>query len=468
VAPISYPTAVLGIIVGTLAAILVLPADYFEPGQLQMSAICLSAGLLSGPLLSSLTDLRGWLRAESIMMVGLVYWLMTEVLGSSYTAYQLTRDGVVSSFAYIAAFAIAIQFGSWLAHHWWLPRKVRPPVPDFSAEWLFSALLVCSGLGLLARLIPCEFSPVCIADGLLGSREVGAWNQTTYGNSSSFVYHLGYFGYLTLPLTVALHHRAGRFDWRVIIGLLLTIFFMLFLIKDGGRRLVGMVAGSGLLTWLLLQPRMGPRQVLVGGMAALALLMLMQIMLVFRLWEGGIVSNLLSGRAFESVSLEEGPKVDNNFNSLVRVVDLIPEFQSHTGWDAIVYWAVRPIPRAIWPGKPINPGINIPWHLKERWGEGFTLTISAVGDWYIAFGVISVIVAGVMMGFIGGRLVMAWMRPRLRDTVLYSLGAMCLFIGLRSYLELILMSYPILALLLIERYTVRRGAKETSLGTAPA
>lgn len=467
-APISYATAVLGIIVGTLAAILVLPADYFEPGRMRMSAIWFSLGLLSGPLLSSLTDLRGWLRAESIMMVGLVYWLMTEVFSSTYSAYQLTRDGVISSFIYIAAFAIAIQLGSWLAHHWWLPKRQRPETPDFSNEWLFNALLICAGLGLLARLIPCQFSPVCIATGLFGSREVGAWNQTTLGNSSAFVYHLGYFGYLTLPLTVALHHRAGRVDWRVMIGLALTIFFMLFLIKDGGRRLVGMVAGSGLLTWLLLQPRMGPRQVLVGGLSAIALLMLMQIMLVFRLWEGGIVSNLLSGRAFESVSLEEGPKVDNNFNSLVRVVDLMPEFKAHTGWEAIIYWAVRPIPRVLWPQKPSSPGISIPWELKERWGDGFTLTISAVGDWYIAFGVTSVIAAGLMMGFLGGRLVMAWMKPRLRDTVLYSLGAMCLFIGLRSYLELILMSYPILALLLIERYTTRRQRAAASSGASPA
>lgn len=465
-APVSYASAALAIVVGTLAAILVLPHDYYEPGGLRASAVCLTLGLLAGPMLSSLSDLRGWLRAESIMMLGLVYWLLTELFYADYSAYQLTQDGVIRAYTYIGMFALSIQFGSWLAHHWRLGRRDSPPPPDFSDNWLFAALVVCSVLGLLARLIPCGFSPECVAEGLFGSRAVGAWNQGTLGGSGAFVHHLGYFGYLSLPLTVALHHRAGRINWRVVLGVLLTLFFLLFLIKDGGRRLVGMVAGSGLLTWLLLQRRMGPRQVATGAIAGLALLALMELMLVFRLSEGGIVSNLFSGRAFELNPLEEGPKVDNNFNSLVRTLDLIPQFEPHTGWEAIIYWIVRPIPRALWPGKPINPGIDIPWELHERWGEGFTLTISAVGDWYIAFGLISVVLAGLMMGFLGGRLVMAWMRPRLRDTVLYSLGAMCLFIGLRSYLELILMSYPILALLVIEKITMKRAARQLAVSAA--
>jgi len=460
VPPVNYAMALLGLVLGTVTAIVALPSDYYEPGGLTFSALLLAAGLLTGPFVSSLTDPRGWLRAESVMMLGLVYWLLTELLSTDYEAYQLTRDGIIRAFVYIGLFAAMIQLGSAIAHRWHAEFfKPRPSPPDFSADWLFNALMACSLLGLLARVIPCEFSPECLSEGLFGARQMGAWTRGMKGDSGAFVQHLGYFGYLSLPLTVALHYRVRRIDWRVAAGLVLTVIFMLFLIKDGGRRLVGMVAGSGLLTWLLLRPRLNLRELVIGGGAGLLLLALMEVMLMFRLSSGGVLENLFSGRAFESNPLEEGVKVDNNFNSLVRTLDLIPQFEPFTGWDSVVYWAVRPIPRVLWPEKPINPGVDIPTALGKNWGPGFSLTLSAVGDWYIGFGIWSIALAGLGMGFLGGRLVLAWFKPTLRQTMLYSLGAMCLFIGLRSYLELILMSYPILALLLIERLTQMRNAR---------
>lgn len=452
--PVSYAVALFGILIGTLAAILLVPADYFEPGQLRASAVCLALGLLVGPMASSLTDLRGWLRAESVMMLGLVYWILTEPLSSSYDAYEITQDGVLRAYAYIGLFAATIQLGSLLAHRWHAQiSPLRPSSTEFSDRWLFNVLVYSSLLGMLSKLVPCGFSPECMVDGLFSGRADGPWQQSVTGGAGSLVYQLAYFGYLSLPLTVALHHRVGRIDWRVVIGLILSTIFLLFLIRDGGRRLVGMVTGAALLTWLLLQARIGLRQFVIGGVAGLALMALMEVMLIFRTSEGGIVSRLFSGRAFAENPLDEGIRVDNNFKFLVKTMDLIPQFMPHTGWDAIIYWAVRPIPRVLWPGKPVDPGIDLPWELGERWGEGFTLTVSAIGDWYVAFGLTSVLLAGLMMGFLGGKLVLHWMRPTVRSTVLYSLGAMCLFIGLRSYLELILMSYPILALLLFSKLT---------------
>lgn len=452
----DYAFNLLGIIAGCIAAMTLLPADYYEPGRIRLSAVCLAAGLLAGPIVRSSTDIRIWLRTETVMMVGLVYWLLTEPLFPNYRAYELTRPGVLRAFAYIALFAGGIQVGSWLSVL--RSPKDRPPISgDFSTEWLFGALMICSGLGLMAKFIPCGFSPVCVIGDLYGSRGGGVGHRGVLGDSSAFTYHLQYFGYLSLPLTVALHHRIGRIDWRVILGFVLGFLLLLFLVKGGGRRLVGMVVGASLLTWLLLQPRLGLKQFAVAGASGLLLLMLMEIMLTFRKAGSGVIGSFLTGRALDDEPFGDGIRVDNNFRSLVKTLDLIPEFESHTGWKAIIYWAVRPIPRVLWPDKPINPGINIPYKLHERWGDGFTLTISAIGDWYISFGTAAILVASVSTGFVAALVVDTWFRPSIRHKVLYSLALMCLFIGERSYLELIVMSYPILALLLVERLTVRRG-----------
>lgn len=450
VAGMHHATGMLGIALGTLAAVLLIPEDYYEPGGLRLSVIALCIGLLSGPALSSLTDLRVWIRAESVMLLGLIYWLLMEPLGLGYSAYQLTREALVEAFILIGLFGALILAGSRLAHLGQGLSSQQREQSDFSTEWLFGLLLVASLLGLMARLIPCSFSPACMIDGLFRARGEGPWNRGVIGDSGAIVSHLGYFGYLALPLTIALHHRLQRIDWRVALGAILATLFLLYLIRDGGRRLVGMALGAGFITWLLLQPRLGPRQVIAAAGAVLGMMALLQIMLVFRLSEGGVVSNLFSGDAFESNPLDD-IHVDNNFHFFVRTLDLMPEFRDFTGWEAIVYWAVRPIPRVFWPDKPISPGISIPYEMNEYWGPNFTLTISAIGDWYIAFGVWSVAAAALLMGFLGGRLVLAWMGHTLRQKLLYSLGLMWLFISLRSYLELILMTYPILALWLLSK-----------------
>ena len=466
---IHYAAGMLAIMIGTIGAILLLPDDYYEPGQLRASVFVLGLGLLTGPLISAATDTRVWIRAESVMMIGLIYWLLMEPFSSDYTAYELTRAGIIKAFGLIGLFGSLILLGSKLAHTWHdSMSRVSNPAADFSVDWLYSALMVCSALGLLARLIPCGFSPVCMVEGLLSERGVGAWSRGVIGGGGAFVSHLQYFGYLALPLTIALHHRSGRIDWRVALGMALTTLFLMFLIKDGGRRLVGMVLGSGMITWLLLQPRLGLREITVGAVSGFLMLMLLQIMVVFRTEQGGILGGLFSGNAFAVNPLGGGLSVDNNFQFLTKTIDLIPEFKDFTGWEAIIYWAVRPIPRVFWPDKPKGPGINLPHELGQFWSENFTLTISAIGDWYLSFGVWSVAAAALLMGFLGGKLVLIWFGPTVRQKLLYSLGLMWLFIGLRSYLELILMSYPIIALYLLGKYSMARGTQPAVIATPSA
>lgn len=455
---IHYAAGMLAIMVGTIGAILLLPEDYYEPGQLRASVFVLGLGLLTGPLISAATDTRVWIRAESVMMIGLIYWLLIEPFSSDYTAYELTRAGIIKAFGLIGLFGALILLGSRLAYasHGAFSR-VSNPEQDLSREWLYNALLIAAALGLLARLIPCSFSPACMAEGLFSERGASVWNQGMGGGSGAFVSHLAYFGYLTLPLTIALHHKTGRVDWRVVLAAVLTMLFLVYLVRDGGRRVVGMVLGAGFMTWLLLQPRLGLRQIMVAAASAFAVLALMQIMFVYRLHEGGIISSLVSGRALNFNPLGDGVHVDNNFHYFVRTLDIMPEFKDHTGWRAIIYWAARPIPRVFWPEKPKTPGLSLPYEFDQYWSEGFTLTISAIGDWYIAFGLWSVSIAALVMGFLGGKLVLVWLGPTVRQKLLYSLGLMWLFIGLRNYLELILMSYPILALYLIDKLTAVRA-----------
>src|SRR5436190_1316412 len=61
----------------------------------------------------------------------------------------------------------------------------------------------------------------------------------------------------------------------------------------------------------------------------------------------------------------------------------------------------RPVPRVFWPGKPIDPGFDLPAIVGMK---GVSLSTSIIGEWYITFGWIAVVIG-------------AWLHGRLARTV---------------------------------------------------
>jgi hypothetical protein len=138
-----------------------------------------------------------------------------------------------------------------------------------------------------------------------------------------------------------------------------------------------------------------------------------------------------------------GIAVDDNFNRLSQLIEIIPAYAPHVGFDWVIWILVRPIPRVLWPGKPDGIGFDLTAFLGM---ENVTLTASVVGESYVAFGLFGCLVVGMVYGYLAGRLV------RLLDLAAYSgallmyvLGLMALFVGLRSAVEVLLFSYALLA-----------------------
>jgi hypothetical protein len=135
--------------------------------------------------------------------------------------------------------------------------------------------------------------------------------------------------------------------------------------------------------------------------------------------------------------------VDDNFLRLAQMIHFIPASHPHVGWQYPYYVIVRPIPRALWPTKPIGYGFNL---AQQVGAEGVGLTQSVVGELYMAFGCIGILVGGWLYGRLGGMV-----NSLLTHTtgtgrfVLYSAAVMALFSGGRSMVEMFLMSYVLLA-----------------------
>ena len=129
-------------------------------------------------------------------------------------------------------------------------------------------------------------------NGLGSCRFCAPWSRGAAGGSEAFVEHLQYFGYVLPSLTVLIAHREGWVSPKAILSTVLSIIMIAFLAQGGGRRIVGVVVGAALLTWVMLQGRIRPK-VMIGGLIALTTLLFgMELMLEsrtvgFSVWSEG-------------------------------------------------------------------------------------------------------------------------------------------------------------------------------------
>jgi len=211
---------------------------------------------------------------------------------------------------------------------------------------------------------------------------------------------------------------------------------------------IGVVAGMALVLWVLDQRQLRIKHLLTTVFAIVALLATLQIMLEYRnVGLGAIVGNAdtsVSSRREKSQFLEvQHLRVDDNFYRLCQIIQLIPQTHPFVYHQYLVYVMVRPVPRVFWPEKPVDPGFDLPTALGV---EGVSYSYSVIGELYMSLGLLGIALGGWFYGRVAalasGLLKRATTQGAL---VIYSIIVMALFSGMRSILELILVSYVVLA-----------------------
>jgi hypothetical protein len=227
----------------------------------------------------------------------------------------------------------------------------------------------------------------------------------------------------------------------------MSIVIALFLAQSGSRRVVGVVGGMALVLWILDQRRLRIKQLLMTVFAVVVLLVTLQLMLEYRNVGLSVLvgkSEIQSGRLEKRQILEEQHlRVDDNFYRLCQIIQLIPESYGFVYHRYLIYVIVRPVPRVFWPGKPVDAGFDLPTALGV---EGVSYSYSVIGELYMSLGLIGIALGGWFYGRVAamasGLLVRCTTQGAL---VIYSIVVMALFSGMRSILELILVSYVVLA-----------------------
>lgn len=459
--PISSatPVAPLGVVaalVGTLAAIAFMPTE-FTPGAFRSSGLAMTAGLLIPVAVSVSRRLMNMFRAENLLMVALAYWLLLDLIQGQKEPENTSREAIQMAFIAIGLFASGI----WIAHlfpAWRLPAALRKAGElQPSGTMLYRGVLIFFALGMAHYVISCDFNPVLMLDALGRSRFAAPWAVANLGGWRAFQEHLVYFGYLVPTLTVLLAHVRGWASSQTYVALGCSFIFIVFCSQGGTRGEIGVMVGAATLTWLLLQPAFTWKVRLRLVAVTVVLLVWLQVMFIIRGEGMAVLFTPERAKVTEQLS-ESKVDVDDNFYRLCQVMDLMPSRIDYTYGGQLFYVAVRPIPRVFWPSKPVGPGFSF----EEEVGvTQATLSVTIIAELYYDFGLPFVFLGALLYGRLAGM----WNqylveRKGLIWPMLYGLGLMALFAGIRSEQAFLLKAYPLLFWLVVSKYLFKDNPSE--------
>lgn len=456
--------ALITISMGTVLAVIVIPDNPAEPGALFYSALVMSGGLAIGPLLAALRNPKTLLRGEALLAIAPIYWLLLDLLQGIYPLDGIAPEEIRQAFFAIGLFAVMVWIGA-ARRSWRIPNVlIRSVSQEFSVGMYFALALACFVLGMLNFAVPCNFNVFEMVHYLGQERWAAPWGRGQLGGWDAFLDHLQYFGYLLPILSVVIGRRVGLRNPRTIICTAMSIVMTLFLAQSGSRRVIGVVAGMALVLWILDQRRLRVKHMITTVVAVLALLLTLQVMLEYRNVGLSVLvgTGELTGNGLEKRQIleEQHVRVDDNFYRLCQIIQLIPKTHGFVYQDYLAYVLVRPVPRVFWPEKPVDPGFDLPSALGV---EGVSYSYSVIGELYMSLGFIGIALGGWFYGrissFARGLLGRSTTQGAL---VIYSIIVMALFSGMRSILELILVSYVVLAWVGLSQLFIKlRRAKAT-------
>jgi hypothetical protein len=300
---------------------------------------------------------------------------------------------------------------------------------------IIKAVPICLLLGMFNYAYSVDFDIPRMFSYLGEQRWAAPWVRSQLGGWEAFRDQAPYFGYVLPSLAALLIAREGPFSFRSLFAVACSVLMLVFLAQGGGRRIVGVMIGAALMVYVQMSANRRVTNIVVIGAAAMALAWTAQFMLNIR--TAGYERFREQGSSYDYLH------VDDNFLRLAQIIDIVPKRRDHVYSRQIVFTLVRPVPRVLWPGKPVSTGFDLP---TEVGMEGVSLSSSIVGEWYLSWGWYAVIFGAWLHGRLAATANSLREAGRQTDNpIIFSLAVMVLLAGQRSMQDLVLMSYALVA-----------------------
>jgi oligosaccharide repeat unit polymerase len=428
----GFGAAVLATVIATVA---LFPDQPSPAGALMLPAAVLTLGLMLVPAIRAATGSPETTNAENFVMLGFVFWLLLDLLQGAYDLRDASKEGLRNALATIGVSAACVWIGllgtPWNAPQWLVRVTNRP----LEVQTINRLIPICFVLGMLNFAYAVDFNIPEMFSYLGANRWAAPWARGSLGGWGSFIDQMPYFGYVLPALTALLIAKQGLARVSSLFGVFCSVIMLLFLAQGGGRRLIGVTVGAALLVWIQSNPGLRLKNIVIIAATMIALSWASQFILNIR--TRGIDVFMVRGSEYDYLH------IDDNFLRLAQILDIVPKDHPYVGVGQIYFALVRPIPRVFWPNKPVDSGFDLS---KQVGMKGVSLSSSIIGEWWISWGWPAVIFGG----WLYGRLAKAANTLRehgkaANNPIVYGLAAMVLVAGMRSMLDLIIMSYALVA-----------------------
>jgi hypothetical protein len=381
--------------------------------------------------------------AENLVAIGYIAWLLLDLIQGAYALNEAKDESLRKALLAIGASAGAMWIGASM-DPWRLPRWIADGVNvELPTETLARAVPICFGLGMFNFLYSVDFNVPLMFSFIGEQRWAMPWGRAQLGGWGSFRDQMSYFGYVLPSLTALLIARKGLFNSRSLFAVACSLMMLVFLSTGGGRRIVAVAAGSGLVVWIQATGGLKVRNIAILIVGAIALGTAAQFMLNIRTRGYEYYTQTASAD-------DDYLHVDDNFLRLAQVIELVPLRRPFVEYQQLIFTLVRPIPRVFWPGKPVDAGFDLPTEVGLK---GVSLSTSIIGEWYISYGWFTILVGGWLHGRLSSTAnSLRELGNKIGNPIVYSMAVMVLLAGMRSMQDLVLMSYALVAWWAVSRW----------------
>lgn len=350
--------------------------------------------------------------------------------------------------------------GLFLGRHLLHPRKqpfAQTLTYEIPAGWIVFIFWACFFIGYMHMLVAVNFNVVEMVGFFMDPRFSQPWQRGRLGDWKALLVELGLFIYLIPPLAgimIARRHRYGKVTLALVCCALLFTFFYGF--TSGTRNIFASYLVTFLIAYSFALPFKRQKELIIlctccGFIMIFATYFMLQFRNVgFR--------NYLQGGYEQADPAERTMFVDYNLYAICRLVDVFPHKRDYLGFEIPYQALIRPIPRAIWAGKPEGLSSSI----EDALGvEGVTISASFVGEAYMSGGFTAVLIIALCFGALTGWWsYLASPKNSELGILIYASGFFAAVISMRSLFVFTTALLPTVAALVIGTYAVRMLAKQ--------
>ena len=442
------------IFVGMVVTSMLLPSESAED-VFRVAAYGVGLVLVAAAIIEGRNGIRFLIRVDLLLLFALYGLTLTEFLFG-----QPTVDRMVTPEAAInGAYAVLVGFAGLAIGRLFVPMQSAAAIRnagELRASSVFGVFVVLTVLGYLHIFLAVDFNIFEAARQMLLPRFSQSWSRGQLGDAAALLFEVGALINLIPPISGLIFANAKQYSTaqKILVAIVLA-FTAYYGFSSGTRNVLVTYILTFTGVYLITKPQLSRRHALMfATVMAVLLLVGITLMLQFRTVGLGRLSSTEAPDSFY---------VDLNIVNISHLTEKFPDVYSYLGFEIPFNALIRPVPRVLWPDKPI--GLSMP--IEAALGvEGLTLSCTYVGEAYMSGGLVAVLIASLMFGAaaeIWNRVGFSSSQPFIK--IVYVSGFLCAAIAMRSMLSMVPLMLPTIALWIIGKLWLAKGQATMSRST---